>query len=86
MESLPFDVEKDSIFIHKFAKSKLIDAVQDKNKPIILTGEQGYRTAIASHGITGRDHGVFYYEVTFLQPKTPMPFINIKSAIRVGVC
>ena len=52
----------------------------------ILTGEQGYRSAIACNGIGGKAHGVFYFEVEVLPPKTPLPYLNIKPAVRVGVC
>ena len=49
-------------------------------------GEQGYRTAIASHGIGGRDNSLIYFEVEVMNPKTPLPYVNINAAVRVGVC
>lgn len=52
----------------------------------MLTGEQGYRSAIISHGIAGKDHSSFYFEVEVLPPCTPLPFLNIKPAVRVGIC
>ena len=27
-----------------------------------------------------------YFEIDYLSPKTPLPFLNIKPAMRVGVC
>ena len=48
---------------------------------IELTGEKGYRTAIAGHGVK---HGDFYFEVEMLEHKTPTPFIDVVPSVRVG--
>jgi len=79
-------------YFHEFSKSKFVEINPDQfqsladNKPIVLTGEQGYRSAIVSHGIAGKDHSSFYFEVEMLPAKTPLPFLNIKPAVRVGLC
>lgn len=81
----------DVVYFHSFSKSKFIEindqfAALKSNEPIVLTGEQGYRTAMVSHGISGKDHCTFYMEVEFLPPKTPLPYINVKPGVRVGIC
>ena len=48
---------------------------------IELTGERGYRTAIAGHGVK---HGDYYYEVEMLAYRTPTPFVDVVPSIRVG--
>ena len=83
---------QDVIYIHEFSKSKFLETEDDQiekfqqGMPITLTGEKGYRTAIASHGLSGKHHKSVYFEVEIIPPKTPLPFINVKSAIRVGLC
>ena len=81
----------DVVYFHSHSKSKFIEindqfSALKSNEPIVLTGEQGYRTAIVSHGISGKDHCSFYLEVEFLPPKTPLPYINVKPGVRVGIC
>lgn len=56
-----------------------------------MTGEQGYLTCVATHGVSGRPNKVsgdsrFYFEVEVMPPKTPLPFVNVKPAVRVGLC
>lgn len=48
---------------------------------IELTGERGYRTCMAGHGVK---HGDFYFEVEILPYKTPTPFVDVVPAVRVG--
>ena len=48
---------------------------------IELTGERGYRSAIAGHGVK---HGDFYFEVEILPYRTPTPFVDIQPSVRVG--
>ena len=48
---------------------------------IELTGERGYRTCIAGHGVK---HGDFYFEVEVMPFKTPTPFVDVVPAVRVG--
>ena len=48
----------------------------------MLTGDKGYKTALVGHGVK---HGDFYFEVEVLAPKTPLPFVGVKPAIRVGL-
>lgn len=80
------------IYFHEYSKSKFAEVAPDQfaacetGQPIIVTGEQGYRSAIVSHGISGKDHSSFYFEMEVLPPKTPLPFVNIKPAVRVGIC
>jgi len=49
---------------------------------IELTGERGYRTCVAGHGVK---HGDFYFEVEILPYKTPTPFVDVVPAVRVGL-
>mmetsp|Transcript_31492 Transcript_31492/g.41696 ORF Transcript_31492/g.41696 Transcript_31492/m.41696 type:complete len:87 (-) Transcript_31492:710-970(-) len=49
---------------------------------IELTGERGYRTCLAGHGVK---HGDFYFEVEILPYRTPTPFIDVTPAVRVGL-
>lgn len=64
-----------------------IDSFLDKSGDLeVITGEQGYRTAIACNGIGGKAPSVFYFEVQMLPPKTPLPYLNIKPAARIGLC
>ena len=49
---------------------------------IELTGERGYRTAIAGHGVK---HGDFYFEVEILPYRTPTPFVDVVPSVRVGM-
>jgi hypothetical protein len=82
----------DVIYFHEYSKSKFAEVAPDQfaacetGQPIVVTGEQGYRSAIVSHGISGKEHSSFYFEVEVLPPKTPLPFLNIKPAVRVGIC
>ena len=46
-----------------------------------LTGERGYRTMMTGHGVK---YGDYYYEVDILEPKTPVPFVGVQPAVRVG--
>ena len=73
-------------FFHEFCRSKFLEIEARPDEPAILTGEKGHRTAIISHGIGGRDTCSMYFEVEILPAKTPLPFINIKPAIRIGLC
>ena len=49
---------------------------------IELTGERGYRTAIAGHGVK---HGDYYFEVEVLPYRTPTPFVDVIPSVRVGL-
>ena len=49
---------------------------------IELTGENGYRSAVAGHGAK---HGDYYFEVEMLPFKTPIPFLNVQPSLRVGL-
>ena len=49
---------------------------------IELTGERGYRTCLAGHGVK---HGDFYFEVEMLAYRTPTPFVDVVPAVRVGL-
>lgn len=49
---------------------------------IELTGEKGYRSAIAGHGVK---RGDYYFEVEMLPFKTPVPFLNVQPSLRVGL-
>lgn len=49
---------------------------------IELTGERGYRTCLAGHGVK---HGDFYFEVEILPFRTPTPFVDVQPAVRVGL-
>lgn len=51
------------------------------NKFYTFTGEQGYKTAICYYGLK---FGDFYYEVTVLKAKEPLPFAGVDPAIRTG--
>ena len=63
------------------------DSLWDKPTDIeVITGHNGNRTAIACNGIGGKAPGVFYFEIEMLPPKTPLPYLNIKPAARVGLC
>ena len=73
-------------FFHEFSRSKFLEINAKSDVPTILTGEKGHRTAIISHGIGGRDQCSLFFEVEVLPAKTPLPFVNIKPAIRVGLC
>ena len=42
----------------------------------------GYKTAISGHGV---NHGDYYFELEVLSPKTPLPFVGVKPALRVGL-
>lgn len=90
--SAPAKFRSDVIYFHEFSKSKFVELKPDQfelinnGKPIVLTGEKGYRTAIVSHGISGKHHKCYYFEVEVLPPKTPLPFVNIKPGVRVGLC
>ena len=48
---------------------------------LLLTGEKGYRTAICSHAF---NEGCYYFEVEMLPPLTPLPFLNVQPALRIG--
>jgi hypothetical protein len=48
----------------------------------VLTGDKGYKTALVGHGVK---HGDYYFEVEVLAPKTPLPFVGVKPAVRVGL-
>lgn len=54
----------------------------ETDSQIVLTGEKGYKTALASYGVK---HGDYYFEVEVLAPKVPLPFIGVKPALRVGL-
>jgi hypothetical protein len=73
-------------FFHEFSRSKFLEIDAKQDEPAILTGEKGHRTAIISHGIGGRDSCSMYFEIEILPAKTPLPFVNIKPAVRVGFC
>ena len=47
-----------------------------------VTGEKGYRTIMSGHGVK---YGDYYFEVEVIEPKLPHPFINVESALRVGL-
>ena len=49
---------------------------------IELTGERGYRTCIAGHGVK---YGDFYFEVEILPYRTPTPFVDVTPSVRVGL-
>ena len=46
-----------------------------------MTGDAGYKTAICA---LGAQFGDYYYEVEVLAPKTPLPYLDVQPAIRVG--
>ena len=48
---------------------------------LVVTGEKGYRTAVSSHGLTD---GCYYFEIEWLSPMTPLPFVGVEPAIRLG--
>ena len=88
---------QDIVYFHEYNRSPYIQISQnqenliDKKELIALQGDQGYLTAISSHGISGQNKheendSCFYFEVDVLPPKTPLPFVNVKPAVRVGVC
>ena len=42
----------------------------------------GYKSAVCGHGVK---HGDYYVEMEVLAPKTPLPFVGVKPALRVGL-
>lgn len=48
----------------------------------MFTGEKGYKSAIAGFGVKKGD---YYFEVEVLSAKTPLPFVGVKPALRVGL-
>jgi hypothetical protein len=54
----------------------------DGHQTFILTGDKGYKTALTGYGVK---HGDYYFEVEVLSAKTPLPFVGVKSALRVGL-
>ena len=57
------------------------ESMEDELTTIELTGERGYRSAIAGHGVK---HGDFYFEVEILPYRTPTPFVDVQPSVRVG--
>jgi len=67
------------VIFTKASKSEFIQFEGDSQ--LLLVGEKGYRSAIASLGIK---EGCYYFEVEVLQPLLPMPFPDVQPAVRVG--
>lgn len=86
----------DIIYFHKYNRSLYANLppeqyeIIDRCELVPIIGEQGYLTCVASHGVSGRptksNDSSFYFEVEILPPKTPLPFVNVKPAVRVGLC
>ena len=64
-------------------REHVVGADKDSHEQIAieLTGERGYRTCIAGHGLK---HGDYYFEVEVLPYRTPTPFVDVVPAVRVG--
>ena len=62
-----------------FSSQSLVNVTPEQT--LMLTGEKGYRTALASHGF---NEGCYFFEVEMLQPLMPLPFINVQPSLRVG--
>ena len=67
---------------YKEVKQTFEDTMEGELTTIELTGERGYRTAIAAHGVK---HGDFYFEVEIMPYKTPTPFVDVVPSVRVGL-
>ena len=67
---------------YKEVKQPFDDTMEGELTTIELTGERGYRTAIAGHGVK---HGDFYFEVEMLPYRTPTPFVDVVPSLRVGL-
>lgn len=67
---------------YKEVKEAFENTMEGELTTIELTGERGYRTAIAGHGVK---HGDFFFEVEMLAHPTPTPFVDVVPAIRVGL-
>ena len=68
-----------------FPQSNIAEYIQleiEQNRTFLLTGDKGYKTALSGHGVK---HGDYYFEMEVLAPKTPLPFVGVKPAVRVGL-
>ncbi len=75
---------QDNIFPPSTLGSRIVPELYvdvNNNRTYLLTGDQGYKSAVCQYGA---NFGDYYFEVTLQQPKTPLPFVGVQPAIRVG--